>query len=121
MPVRQLLSIKVLSTGQGTTEDPSKELAIEYPFSSQSIGGYAKVYATSSTAINVEYYLDNVLISGAHTYRPNNPDLSTDQTTYWINDGVNTNTVSNGTHTIKVVGTYLRQHSPCPSCRPNCQ
>jgi hypothetical protein len=107
MPVRQLLSIKVLSTGQGPTEDPSKELAIEYPFSSQSIGGYAKVYATSSTAINVEYYLDNVLISGAHTYRPNNPDLSTDQTTYWINDGVNTNTVSNGTHTIKVVGTYL--------------
>lgn len=106
MPVRQLFSPNTRLPGQGPVDDPNKELAIEYPFSNQTVSGYSKVYATSTTATNVEYYLDNVLVSDIYSYRPNNPDLTTDQTTYWINDGINTNSVPNGIHTLKVVGTY---------------
>lgn len=106
MAVRQLMRMKTQAPTQGPVENPSGDLVFEYPQANQSVSGYQKVYVTSPTATNVQFYIDNVLVSDNYTYRPNSPDLSTDQTTYWVNDGVNTASVSNGAHTLKAVASY---------------
>ncbi|MFZ1301368.1 MAG: hypothetical protein WAQ27_02185 [Candidatus Microsaccharimonas sp.] len=106
MAVRQLMKIKVDAPAQGPVENPGGDLVIEYPFSGQDVWGYQKVYATSPTASSVDFYLDNVQVSNSYRFRPDSTDLSTDQSTYWINDGVNVGALSNGSHTIKVVANY---------------
>ncbi|MFZ1250016.1 MAG: hypothetical protein WAR37_01010 [Candidatus Microsaccharimonas sp.] len=106
MAVRQLMKKKSGAPSQGPVENPSGDLVFEYPYTNQGVSGYQKAYATSPTATDVQFYLDNTPISSNYSYRPNSPDLATDQSTYWVNDGINTGNVSNGTHTLKAVASY---------------